>query len=110
MYSGEPRPIELIFNRNPIDIYGYAYSDITSMYFGLKKKSSDLDDAYLSTDNIVIDEANHTFTVTLSQADTNDIQGAFKAVLGVSVADSPDMIEIELENNRVYIKSDYIRA
>ena len=115
-YKGQPLPIRVTFTSDPLVPYGATYSDITEVRMNLKRDlDTDADDAYLqktSLDSgVVIDEANHTFVMTLNNGDyANITKGDYFLTLNVLIPAHSDFIELEIQSRTVIITTDTNRA
>lgn len=96
IYPEEPCLIPVSYPSNPLTIYGKDYADIEEVVMCFKKKASELDDAYLrlywkdgdgggaETGDVLIDEANNTFTMNKGEDDIVEA-GTYNMYIGVRV-------------------------
>ena len=118
-YKGQPLPIIVAFESNPLTVYGKDYGDITEVSMNLKENlATDLDDAFLekklTLTGVTIDQVNHKFIMNLDTTDyTNLVAGSsYLLTLSILVNGFSDMLEMNIndENRIVKIVSDTNRA
>ena len=103
---GEPKNIEVIFNRNVMTDYGYTYADIFDISMNLKLNlSTDGDDKYLEkkklqtingNPQVLLDESTNTFTMVINQDDYDDLNyETYFICVNVKINGVTDFIEID---------------
>ncbi len=111
-YKGQPLPITVKFDSNPLDVYGQTYADIEDITMNFKSATdSDNDDAFLekllSTGGVVLDEPNHRFVMQISQADYANLGiETYNLVLAIKTAGFADYLEMKLADPKVEITRD----
>lgn len=95
IYPEEPASIPVEYSSNPLTIYGYTYSDIENIVISIKRDPADALDAYLAkyykeggvaTGDVLLDEANHKFTLVKSETDVLPVYAAgYNVFIGVKV-------------------------
>jgi len=115
-YRGQPLPITVEFPSSPLEVYGKAYTDIIEISMNLKKNlATDADDAYLqklqSTTGVLLDEANHRFTMVLGTGDYGNLtEGTYFLTLNIEVSGVTGFIETDIPDRKVVIELDTNRA
>ena len=105
---GEPKNIQVRFNRNVMTDYGYTYENISNISMNLKKDiANDLDDAYLQkkksdsvngNSQILLDESTNTFTMVINQDDYTKLNyETYFICINVNINGVADFIEIDTE-------------
>jgi hypothetical protein len=103
---GEPKNIEVIFNRNVMTDYGYTYADIFDISMNFKKDiENDLDDSYLQkkksqivngNPQVLLDESTNTFTMVINQDDYDNLNyETYFICVNVKINGVTDFIEID---------------
>ena len=112
-YYGQPLPIPVKYNSNPLEVYGKTYADIEDISMNLKlATSTDADDAYLeklqSSGGVTLDESNHRFVMILTKDDYTNltIGDCYELVLAIKVSGIPDQLEMKLSDCDVEITKD----
>lgn len=116
-YHGQPLPITVEFDSNPLAPYGKVYADIEDVSMNLKRNLlTDADDAYLekkqSTNGVTIDTENHEFTMAVGVNDYTNltVHNAYYLTLNVKVSGVADYIELPVSNRKILITPDTNRA
>ena len=118
-YKGQPLPIIVSFDSNPLTIYGKAYSDVTEVSMNLKEDlDTDLDDAFLekklTLGDVTIDETNHKFIMDIDTTDYGNLVAGSNYLLTLSVLVNgyTDMLEMSIsdEGRKISIVADTNRA
>lgn len=96
IYPEEPASIPVEYSSNPLTVYGYTYSDIENVVISIKRNPSDDLDAYLvayykdsgvATGDVLIDEANHKFTLVKKETDVLPVNRyGYNIFIGVKVS------------------------
>lgn len=115
-YKGQPLPIIIQYDSDPLVPYGKTMSDILDVSMNFKKNlSTDLDNAYLEkkqtvASGVTIDTSNYIFQMNLKETDyTNLVAGEeYYLVIAVLVSGLTNLIELPVssESKRVHILSD----
>ncbi len=115
-YLGQPLPIVVKFESDPLVPYGFTYADIVEVSMNLKKDlATDADDAYLQrtqTDTgVTVDTSKHTFAMQMDQYGSLVAGDSYFLVVAVDVGGS-SFIELKLDKDsrRVDITTDENRA
>lgn len=116
-YFGQPLPIVVAYDTNPLEVYGKTYADITEVRMNFKQSlAEDADDAYLQksslTNGVLIDQTNHQFTMVLASADYNNLDAgsAYYITLNVLVVGFTEFIELDIEDRKINIVEDTNRS
>ena len=112
-YHGQPLPISVKYESNPLQMYGKLYSDIEDISMNFKQATNlDDDDLYLeklqSTGGVILEEAENRFIMLLTKDDYLKLFPGEKydLVLAVKVTGIDDYIELSLSDPVVEITKD----
>lgn len=115
-YKGQPLPIIIQYDSDPLVPYGKKMTDIVDVSMNLKKKlATDLDNAYLEkkksiSSGVSIDTSRYTFQMNIGESDyTNLLIGQeYYLVIAVEVSGFTNLIELPIapESRRLVITSD----
>lgn len=119
IYPEEPASIPVEYASNPLAIYGYTYSDIENVVISLKRAPSDALDAFLAlyyksggvaTGDVLIDEANHRFTLVKSETDVLPVYKAgYSVFVGVKVTALTKYLWLRVsDSSKVIVEEDGI--
>ena len=122
IYPTEPCNIAVAYSENPLDVYGKAYTDIEEVVMCFKKVSSDAENKYLvkyykdgagvgvASGDVLIDEANNTFTMVKNETDNVEIHSSgYGVYIGVKVAGLSKYLWLRVKkDNSVIVEPDGI--
>ena len=119
-YKGQPLPIIIQYDSDPLVPYNKTMSDITDVTMNIKKNTgSDTDAQYLEkkqsvSSGVTIDANEFTFQMNIGEGDyTNLVAGElYSLVLAVEIAGFTNYIELPIDNEskKVYILNDENRS
>lgn len=115
-YKGQPLPIIIKYDSDPLIPYGKKMSDIVDVSMNLKKNlSTDLDTTYLEkkmsvSSGVIINTSRYTFQMNIGENDyTNLLEGhQYLLVLAVEINGYTKYIELPIadESRRINITTD----
>lgn len=114
IYPNEPISLAVEFTSDPLVPYGFTYADIDNIVMCLKRVREDSIDDFLSgylndefgapTGKVLLDQANHKFTLVKTETDSlPEYRAGYKVMIGVKPVTLTEYIWMRVESDDVVV-------